>query len=310
MIVESVPAVIAALRKAAEAAGCTVRPVSGQDAALAAIKEPPHVVVASAAAVEPESFCKQVKEALPNCPVVLVFTQDDADPDQRTLKAGADACLVAPLKQGAVVSCIRSMLKICDLQETVARLEADLKQRTAEPPLSSTRGTGTTDFEFFKKTLLMEIKRSRRYRYPVAFLLAGIDQFRERISGLEAGKQHAFLAEALTIVSGAIRDIDLAVPFSDGRFLIFLPHTPRNGAGVVATRMRERLSQTSMAGVTVSIGVAAYEPASETKGEKHPQVSFGSLMKEASDALAKAQLAGGDRVELGEKPKRSRISIG
>ena len=33
-------------------------------------------------------------------------------------------------------------------------------------------------------------------------------------------------------------------------------------------------------------------------------------MKEASEALAKAQLAGGDKVELGDKPKRSRISMG
>jgi diguanylate cyclase (GGDEF)-like protein len=313
LIVETAAPIVAALRKAAEAVGAEVRPVSKQEEAYAALSSDPAMVIASAALVDAEALCKKVKEAAPRCPVVLVFTPDEADPESSTLKAGADGCLVGPLKHGVVMSCVRSMLRIRDLQETVLKLEGDLKQRANEPPLSGTRGTGSTEFEFFKKTLLMEVKRSRRYRYPVTFLLVGIDHFREKVLSLEPPRQHAFLGEALSIVSQAVRDIDLAVPFSDGRFLVFLPHTARAGAGVVATRLRERLGKTSLPDVTVSLGVAAYEPGQqppEMPGEKQPQVSFGTLMKEASDALAKAQLAGGNRVELGERQKRSRISLG
>jgi diguanylate cyclase (GGDEF)-like protein len=313
LIVESAAPVIATLRKAAESVSAEIRPVSKQEEALAALSSDPAMVIASANLVDAEVLVQKVKEASPKCPVVLVFTPDDSDPDAKTLKAGADACLIGPLKHGVVVSCVRAMMRIRDLQETVLKLEGDLKQRVSEPPLAGTRGTTTTEFEFFKKTLLMEIKRSRRYRYPVSFLLIGIDHFREKVASLEPPKQHSFLAEALSIVAQAVRDIDLAVPFSDGRFLAFLPHTPRNGAGVVATRLRERLATTSLPDVTVSVGVAAYEPANqppEMPGEKQPQVSFGSLMKEASDNLAKAQLAGGNQVELGEKQKRSRISLG
>jgi PleD family two-component response regulator len=204
------------------------------------------------------------------------------------------------------------MLRIRDLKETVDRLEPDLKKHVSDLSLSGTRGKKSSEFDFFKKTLLMEIKRSRRYRYPVAFLLVGVDGFREKLGPLEPARQQEILTQVLTVVAGGIRDIDLAVPFTDGRFLVFLPHTARKGAGVVAGRLRERLVGTGAEGLTASVGVAAYEPkhAAESAGPAQTQVSFGSLMKEATDALAKAQVLGGNRIETGETTPRSRISMG
>lgn len=312
LIVESSVPVVTALRKAAEAAGCEVRTAATADEATAALQDPPSLVIASVGVIDGEAVCRAVKAALPLCPVVLVYPPDEGDPDTRSARAGADACLVGPLKQGPVASCVRSMLRIRDLKETVERLEQDLKKHVSELSLSGTRGKKTSEFDFFKKTLLMEIKRSRRYRYPVAFLLVGVDGFREGYGALSPEKQQELLAEVLSLVAGGIRDIDLAVPFTDGRFLVFLPHTARKGAGVVASRLRERLAKTSVAGLTASVGVAAYEPKHmvEGPGQNQPQVSFGTLMKEATDALAKAQILGGNRVETGETTPRSRISLG
>jgi diguanylate cyclase (GGDEF)-like protein len=95
-------------------------------------------------------------------------------------------------------------------------------------------------------------------------------------------------------ISEGLRDIDVAVPFAEGRFIIFLPYTPHEGAMVVAERLRQRVKQVeSVQGLTASLGVAVFEP-SAAKGQA--QVSFGSLMKEAGEALRRAQSEGGDRV--------------
>jgi PleD family two-component response regulator len=103
-----------------------------------------------------------------------------------------------------------------------------------------------------------------------------------------------------------VRDIDLAVPFTEGRFLVFLPHTPREGALVVGERLRLSLQRmTSLAEARASVGVSFYEPGT-SKGQ---QVSFGSLMKGATESLKKAQEEGGDKVVAGEKGKRDRISL-
>ena len=55
---------------------------------------------------------------------------------------------------------------------------------------------------------------------------------------------------------------------------------------------------------TTSIGVASYEPSG---GES--RIGFGALMKEVTEALARAQAAGGNWIEAGEGKKRDRISL-
>jgi GGDEF domain-containing protein len=55
--------------------------------------------------------------------------------------------------------------------------------------------------------------------------------------------------------------------------------------------------------LTASVGVATH-PGDGT-------VSFATLVKRASDALRRGRVAGGDRVEVADPPKkRERISIG
>ncbi len=310
LIADPSPPVSSSLKRFLEGAGFVAEVVTTVEAAVAAAAsgEVDVVFAAAAASFDGMAVCRQVKEIRRLCPVVLIFAPDEESADEISAEAGADGYLVGPLKRGTVVSCAKAMLRIRDLQETVERLEGDLKRHVAEPPKNVEELQGSSaDFEFFKKFLLMEVKRSRRYRYPVSFLLVAVDHFGERMGGKSHAERTTVLAEVLTLITRGLRDIDLSVPFSDERFLLFLPHTPRDGALVVATRIRERLTgMTALQSVTASVGVAAYEPTGQSK----VQVSFGSMMKDASDALRRAQLAGGDRVEASEKARRDRISMG
>lgn len=312
LVADPSPSVAGTVKRFLEGASFTVKVVRYFDEAILQLREgaPDVVFTAASDLFDGESLCSKVKELHPLCPVVIVYPPEAEDPDADAARAGADAYLVGPLKRGTVVSTARTAVRIRSLLDQVEKLEGDLKRHVAEPPADAHGLQGTSaDFEFFKKFLLMEVKRSRRYRYPVSFLLVGLDQLELRLQPLGQEKRLEALAEALAIITRGVRDIDLAIPFSEGRYLVFLPHTPRSGALVVATRARERLSQ--MKGVpelTASVGVATFEPAIAD-----PSVSFGTLMKQAMDYLRQAQLAGGDRVEAGEAPKppkRDRISLG
>lgn len=311
LVADPAVAVAATIKRYLESSGFSVKVVRFVDEAVLAVKEAePEILFAAVSPMfDGEALCQKVKEASPGCSVVLVYPPEADDPDSQAARCGADAYLVAPLKRGTVTSCTKMVSRIRTLHETVGRLEEDLKRHVAEPPADPFRGAGSSaDFEFFKKFLLMEVKRSRRYKYPVSFLLIGLDHFENKARDLDADKRNAAQGEALTILTRGIRDIDLAVPFSEGRYLVFLPHTPRTGALVVAARARERLAKMqSLAQVTASAGVASYEPS-----PSDAPLSFGQLLKQATELLRKAQLAGGDRVEGGgEKPaKRDRISLG
>ncbi len=156
------------------------------------------------------------------------------------------------------------------------------------------------DFEFLKRLMLMEVKRSRRYRYPIAVLLVDIDRFAEKAAALPPAARKLALAEALGLLVSGVRDIDVAVPFADSRFVVFLPHTPRSGALVVGQRLRELIkSLKAFEGASASVGVAVSEPPAG-RGPvtgTFAQVSFGGLLKDAGEALRRAQAAGGDWVE-------------
>lgn len=286
----SVP-VCAALRRYLESAGFEVRVVHFLDEAVEQLRsgEPALLFAAATEAFDGETLCRRARALLPTLPVVLVYPPEVEDPEPHATAAGADSWLVGPLKRATVIACARAVLRAGELSLQVAGLKRELEARSEAQPAS--------ELEFFKRVLLTEVKRSRRYGYPVSFLLVALD----------VPARAAELAEAFGVVTRGIRDIDLAVPFGGERILAFLPHTPRSGALVVAGRLREKLAQLrSLPEATASIGVACYEPGGGAK----EQVSFGSLLKEATLALKKAQAAGGDRVEAGEKRTRSRISMG
>jgi diguanylate cyclase (GGDEF)-like protein len=225
-------------------------------------------------------------------PIVAVFAdrrEAAAHPPPR-----ADATLVGPLTGSALTA---TCALAAEVRARGERIEA-LESRLARPARAS------AELEFLKRLLLTEVKRSRRYGYPLSLVLVGVDRWDEAVRGSGAAARAQLLGDLLGVVSGGLRDIDVAVPFSDERLLVLMPHTKEDGALRVARRLcalvRDRARHPR---VTVTIGVAAHS------GDG--TVSFAGLVKRASDALRRGRDAGGDRVEAADPPKRrERVSIG
>lgn len=291
LVADDSPAVVASIRRDLVEDGREVVAVSPERAAAAAAATPfGAALVRGTAGAE---VVAAVRAADPHLPIVVLFL----DEREAALHAGAkgDAALVGPLTASGVATACRLADELRSRAERIAALEA-----RATPQDRAQR-----ELEFLKRLLLVEVKRSRRYGFPVSLALLAVDRWDEVVKGLAGPRERtALLAELLGVVSGTLREIDIAVPFSEERLLVLLPHTRDDGGLRVARRLCALVrDRPNGAKVTVSAGVASHA------GDG--TVSFGDLVKRATDALERARAAGGDRAEPADPPKkRDRISIG
>lgn len=289
LIVEPSRVVAQALRRHLERGGFRVDLAVPAEAAERLVPGAHAVAFLRPEAAGGTALVEQLKEADPLLPVVLVYEDEEEAAGEALV---ADAVLVGPLAGPVVVSCARAM----------ARLRAQAR-RLAELERGGVRSRGAGDYEFLKKLLLVEVRRSRRYRYPIAMALVAVDRWKEVSAGLATQARAGLLADLLGVITRAVRDIDLALLYSEDRFLVFMPHTTAESGLHVSTRLVSRVrNHQGRVQVTVSVGVAAYE------GEG--TVSFSTLTRGAADALARAQAAGGDRADrAGARRKRERVVL-
>ncbi|XXF80081.1 diguanylate cyclase [Myxococcaceae bacterium GXIMD 01537] len=314
LVAEPVAPVAATLRKFLEGDGREVLVVTSREEALRELgaRTPAVLVTSYSQDFDGEQLCREAKAQWPTLPVLVLYLPEEDHPEARAEAAGADGCLVGPLKRPAVLTTVKLLLRL-SAAVPVLEAEPDAPAELEPAPAAEARGAASPDFEFLKRLLLMEVKRSRRYRYPIALLLVELDRLSERTASLAPAHRTVALAETLRLLTGGVRDIDVAVPVTEGKFVVFLPHTGHDGGLIVAERLRAKLkAQHPVPDMTISVGMAVFEPGAG-RPQDQTQVSFGNLMKDASEALRKAQGAGGDRVEA-HQPRsagpRDRISLG
>lgn len=279
----------------------------------------PDVLIAAVShTFDGEILAPQVRKQAPETAIILTYPPAEVEraPD-RAKAAGVEGFMVGPLKQHHVLAMVQAVTRLNGLANQVRELQSKFAALKSAAPKQSLKvklspvGVNAPDEAFFKKYMLLEVKRSKRYQYPVAVLLVALDRLGEALGEAAPEFQRAAIrSEALEGLSVLLRDIDVAMPFADDKYLLFLPFTPLQGSAVVAGRVVERLSKLdSFQNGTVSVGVASFDPAVNPKD----QVSFGGLVRQATEALKKAQEAGGNRFHAPEPPKkkkRDRISLG
>ena len=291
LVADANRAVASEVKRHLEAATMEVEAVDSIEAAVQRIRHAtPDVVVCAVGGLDGTALCRRAKEIAPGVQALLLFEPGDERNNEELVEAsGADGYLVGPVKKGSVISCVRWALKVRELARKTAELEDEAGKRV-EAPYDSASAPPQADFNFFKRLLLMEVKRARRYRFPLSFLMVGVDRFREVVEVLDRRDQARVMGRLMAGVVEAIRGVDLCVLFAEDKLLVYLPHTGLTGAAQVAERLRERTHGMKGPMMTISVGVAAYEGTGA-------EVSFGGLLKDAAGALKTAHDKGGDRIE-------------
>jgi diguanylate cyclase (GGDEF)-like protein len=260
---------------------------------LAASDTPPEVILTGVPGGE--AVARAARQQGGDRPsVVLAVSGQSHDAAAQCEALGADAFVVRPYKRDAVASTLRVVSALHGERRRSVRLEAELSTERARLLRHGEADptTGFPHFEFFKKLLVIELKRARRYGYSLAACLVSMDV--ETVDGISAAAQKAIHADIARRLRSVIRDIDLPVDYADGKFLVFLPYTDIAGAKNVGNRLEAAVRGDTVedgertVAVTVSVGIAALKPGRV--------VSFARLIRDASLALRAAQLKGGGRV--------------
>lgn len=241
-----------------------------------------------------ESQIAALRQVEPPPLIVASLPGPAASARQRATEIGADLFLVRPHARDNLASVLGAAEQLAQARAAVAILtasERDLRDRLShfgQPDAD----TGFHQFEFFQRMLVLEIKRAKRYNYPLAAVLVAFDEIEYELTPVAQRKLRQRIASAIT---ANIRDIDLPVEHADGRVLIFLPYTDLEGATEVGNRVVAAVrafgrieSEGGEVAATASVGISAVQPGTG--------ISFAKLMRDANQALRAAQLKGGDRV--------------
>ena len=192
-----------------------------------------------------------------------------------------------------------SLLEIIGPQMAVALERAEWQERATEFQLMSITDslTGMPNRRYLEERLAEELSRSKRYDFPMSFLMIDIDDFKAYND--KNGHQAGDLAIQLTAhcLKAALRAADVASRYGGEEFCILLPQTGMVEAGAIADRIRQRVNTTHyphgktqpLGRVTVSVGVSTFSPIVNTSE---------TIIAAADRALYHAKSMGKDRVEF------------
>jgi diguanylate cyclase (GGDEF)-like protein len=192
-----------------------------------------------------------------------------------------------------------SLLEIIGPQVALALERAEWQERATEFQLMSITDslTALPNRRYLEERLAEELNRSKRYDYPMSFLMIDIDDFKAYND--KNGHQAGDLALQITAhcLKGALRVVDVASRYGGEEFCILLPQTSMSEAGTIADRIRHRVSTTHfphgksqpLGRVTISVGVSTF-----TKNVDTPE----NIIAAADRALYQAKSMGKDRVEF------------
>jgi diguanylate cyclase (GGDEF)-like protein len=180
--------------------------------------------------------------------------------------------------------------------ETAAFEETERSART--DPL-----TGLANRRVFDDALDREIRRSRRYRWPLTVLMLDLDRFKDVNDGYGHLLGDLVLERVGGILRHAVRDADVVCRYGGEEFAVVLPETSRTGGFAVAERIRRRVGHAFQergvgghtVALTVSCGLAAY-----------PEDGLHAIeiVARADEALYGAKRAGRNRVCVHHREKR------
>ena len=225
--------------------------------------------------------------------VILVITEPDSHGMLiRALEIGVSDYLKVPVNIDEMMARVRTQLKRKSYQD---QLRANYETSLALAITDSL--TGLHNRRYMVSHLDTLMKRGQESGRPVALLIMDIDHFKNINDTYGHAIGDEVLQEFAERIKRNVRGIDLAVRYGGEEFVVVLPETDLEVAKMVAERLRQNVADGTFevsdslgkvnVNVTVSIGGTVYDGT---------EVSAGSLLRRADEALYKAKNQGRNQV--------------
>ena len=154
--------------------------------------------------------------------------------------------------------------------------------------------TQVYNFRFLKTALRREIRRASRFGQEMSLIMLDVDNLKA-YNDRHGHLRGSFLLKGMAqLLTKNLRSFDLIAKYGGDEFTLILPQTAREGALVVAERMRSAVEKTEFplaprGAITISLGVSTYP---------HDATDSLGLIRVADLALYKAKQSGRNRTEL------------
>lgn len=170
-----------------------------------------------------------------------------------------------------------------------AHLFAQMEQQALTDSL-----TGCFNRRSFEARLEHHLRLAMRMGHQLSLLMLDLDNFK-RIND-QAGHEVGDVALCMLaeVLRSGLRVVDTAARFGGDEFVVILPQADREGAQLVAERLRQRIEQMSVPGfgkVTCSLGIATFPDHGSSRD---------MLLMAADRALYNSKDAGRNRVSFAE----------
>jgi diguanylate cyclase (GGDEF)-like protein len=153
--------------------------------------------------------------------------------------------------------------------------------------------TQVYNYRFIKTALRREIKRAGRFGQELSLVMIDVDNLKAYNDRHGHLRGSFLLKEIASLLAAGVRSFDLIAKYGGDEFTVILPQTGREGAMIVAERLRQAIADhtfplAAQGAITISLGAATF-PADETDGN--------GLIRAADRALYRAKQQGRNRVE-------------
>jgi diguanylate cyclase (GGDEF)-like protein len=229
------------------------------------------------------------REKMQDIPVIMVTGREDSEAKIRGLDQGASDYVTKPFDAGELLARVKVQLKIKSLQDKLKQSNQLLLELSHTDPL-----TGLNNRRSMMEALDREFERSTRKQSPLSLLMLDVDHFKKINDNFGHQLGDMALQSLASLLTGFLRQYDLAARFGGEEFSLILPETTEDAAYQVGERIRQGVENLQIEGLpddfrmTASLGVATAPHSAIAKSD--------NLIREADDALYNAKRNGRNRV--------------
>jgi len=103
--------------------------------------------------------------------------------------------------------------------------------------------TGLYNRGYFEHFLYREVRKTKRYKVPVALIILTMDASQEPSGGIDNAESDFLYIKLADIIRDNIREVDIGARCSENKFAVVLPNTDIEGTKIVFERIKQLIRE-------------------------------------------------------------------
>lgn len=287
----------------------------GREALILALQDNPQMVVTDWMMPEMDGIdlCKALRRTNEGrgTYILLLTGREDEDRVVEAFDAGADDYVTKPFNTKIMLARVRAGQRMIELREQVDEDRRERQRQLSHLAVLNRRleAAAMTDIltrlpnrRYAMTRLEQEVSNARRNNAPLCAIMIDIDHFKSVNDEFGHDVGDLVLRETAEVLRSTLRKSDIPCRLGGEEFIVICTGHDLEGCAQVAERVREAVERNVIDGgfgrnVTVSLGVAAFDPETST---------VDTLLKDADRRVYIAKAAGRNQTCWHDEPDEER----